>query len=146
MSYERMLDNATTPSFADMQEYVGERGRLWAEFGQRVSEICPVQTKIRFPYGNSDGWSVRYGLEGKSNKHICDTFAEKGAFTVHFRISNTQLDRVYQELSDYSKAVCDNKYPCGDGGWLKYRVLTEENLNDMLIILSAKLSKGIHKQ
>jgi len=139
--YERMLDKSIIPSFDDMQKYVGERGKLWTEFGRRLDQICPIQTAIRFPYGNSYGWSIRYGLEGKANKHICDTFAEADAFTVHFRVSNAQLDKVYNNLSDYSKAFCDNKYPCGEGGWLSYRVLTNDNLVDVLAILSAKLNK-----
>ena len=139
--YERMFDKSINPTFTDMQQYVGDCGRLWSEFGRHIGEICTVQTTIRFPYGNSYGWSVRYGQEGKSNKHICDTFAENGGFTVHFRISNTQLGRVYSDLSDYSKSICDNKYPCGDGGWLSYRVLTDDNLNDALKILASKLNK-----
>ena len=106
-----------------------------------MGEACSVQTAIRFPYGNSYGWSVRYGQGGKSNKHICDAFAENGAFTVHFRVSNIQLGRVYDTLSDYSKSICDNKYPCGDGGWLSYRVLTDDNLEDVLKILAYKLNK-----
>ena len=123
--------------------YTGVCGKLWAEFGMRLSGSCPVQTAIRFPYGNKYGWSIRYGLEGKANKHICDTFAENGAFTVHFHISNAQLGKVYNSLSGYSKSICDNKYLCGDGGWLSYRVLTDDNLDDVLKILSAKLDKCI---
>ena len=141
MAYERMLDKSITPTFAAMQQYTGERCELWSEFARRMVEICPMQTSIRFPYGNSYGWSVRYGQEGKSNKHICDAFAENGAFTVHFRISNKQLDRVYNVLSDYSKTICDNKYPCNDGGWLSYRVLTDDNLDDLLKILASKLNR-----
>ena len=141
MAYERMLDKSIKPTFTDMQQYIGECGKLWSEFGRRMEEICHIQTAVRFPYGNSYGWSIRYGLEGKSNKHICDTFAENGAFTVHFSINNTQLDGVYNALSSYSKAICDNKYPCGDGGWLSYRVLTDDNLDDVLKILAYKLNR-----
>lgn len=138
--YERMLDKSVTPSFDDMLRYAGECGTLWVEFGQRLGQICPMQTTIRFPYGKNYGWSICYGLHGKANKHVCDAFAENSAFTVHFRVSNVQLDKVYNKLSDYSQEVCDNKYPCGDGGWLSYRILSKENLFDVLAILSAKLN------
>jgi len=139
MSFERMLDKSVTPTLEDMRRYVGERGKLWKDFGLRISEMCLVQTAVRFPYGNSYGWSVRYGAKGKQNKHICDVFAESGAFTAHFRVRNAQLDKVYDSLSDYSKSVCDGKYPCGDGGWLSYRVLTESDLEDVLKILKNKI-------
>ena len=92
--YERMLDKTIAPTFDDMLRYTGECGKLWSEFKQRINGICPVQTTIRFPYGNKYGWSARYGEENKKGKHICDAFAENGAFTVHFRVSNTQLSRL----------------------------------------------------
>jgi len=47
--------------------------------------------------------------------HYCDVFAENGAF-------------IYKELSEYAKVVWDNKYPCGSGGWLNYRVTDNEQL------------------
>lgn len=141
MSYERMLDKSITPTFEDMKKYIGERGELWEAFMRRMSEICPIQATIRFPYGNNYGWSVRYGLKDKADKHVCDAFAENGAFTVHFRVSSTQIEKVYDMLSDYSRAICDNKYPCGDGGWLSYRVLTDDNLEDVIKIITSKLNK-----
>jgi len=139
--YERMLDKTIAPTFDDMLRYTGECGKLWSEFKRRINEICPVQTAIRFPYGNKYGWSARYGVENKKGKHICDAFAENGAFTVHFRVSNTQLSKVYDTLSEYSRSICDNKYPCGDGSWLSYRVKTDNNLDDVLKILASKLNK-----
>ena len=137
--YERMLDKSIEPTFDDMTRYVGECGKLWLEFRRRISEIRPVHITIRFPYGSKYGWSARYGTNDKAGKHICDAFAESNAFTVHFRINNAQLSKIYDDLSEYSKSVCDNKYPCGDGGWLSYRVVTDDNLNDVLKILSEKL-------
>ena len=35
----------------------------------------------------------------------------------------------------------DNKYPCGNGGWVHYRVLSEEDLDDAKLLLSAKQFK-----
>jgi len=81
MAYERMPDKSIIPTFADIQQYTGERRKLWLEFARRMVEICPMQT------------------------------------------------------------ICDNKYPCNDGGWLSYRVLTDDNLDDVLKILASKLNK-----
>ena len=140
--YERMLDKSIIPSFDDMVRYTGKQGPLYKKFGQLLDQICPVQTAIRFPYGKRYGWSVCYRKQGKANKHICDAFAEADAFTVHFRISNAEIGTVYDKLSGYSQTICDNKYPCGDGGWLSYRVLSKGNLSDVLMILSARLNKS----
>ena len=140
MSYERLLNKDDKPTYSSLFDYAGDSKHLWMEFGKRLGDICPVQTTIRFPYGIKYGWSIRYGHEGKSSKHICDAFAENGSFTVHFRIDNNRISRVYSGLSDYSKNICDNKYPCGDGGWLSYRVLSQEHLTDVLALLAAKLA------
>ena len=55
--------------------------------------------------------------------------------------ATSRLTELFSDLSDYSKAICDNKYPCNDGGWLSYRVLTDDNLDDVLKILASKLNK-----
>lgn len=72
-------------------------------------------------------------------------FAENGAFALHFRVSIDCLNTVYDSLSYYSKEICDAKYPCGEGGWLTYRVLSQEHLNDAKKILRAKIHMSILK-
>ena len=135
--HERLLDKTISPSFDDLISYSGERGALWLELDKHLKDNFSAKQNIRFPYGNSYGWSSQYTVKGK---HICDTFAEKGAFALHFRISNEQLDSVYNDLSDYAKKICDNKYPCKDGGWLTYRILTKSQMKDAVKILSAKIN------
>lgn len=36
------------------------------------------------------------------------------------------------------KEFIDKKYPCGEGGWIHYRVLTEQNLEDIKKLLRIK--------
>lgn len=73
---------------------------------------------------------------------ICDVFAEADAFTVMIRLSGKQFASVYDELQPYTREYIDNKYPCGDGGWLHYRVLEPEHLKDIETLLSVKLGRG----
>lgn len=133
--YERMLDKQKNPTFDDLVAYSGDSGPLWRELDAWMESI-QAQRTIRFPYGNKYGWSAKYAL---GRKHICDTFAEQGAFAVHGRLSDAEIESVYAALGDYAKQVCDNKYPCGGGGWITFRVLDKQQLGDVRALLRAKL-------
>lgn len=130
-----MLDKQTEPSFDEMISYCGEVGKLWIELDGYLKDKLQMKGCIRFPYGNKYGWSVKYSLK---SKHICDVFAENGAFMVLIRISNAAMEPVYNTLSDYAKVVWDNKYPCGSGGWLNYRVTGNEQFQDIIKIIETK--------
>lgn len=140
--YERLLDKTLSPSFTDLLKYSGACSDLWVELDDYLQSEYSAEQQIRFPYGNKYGWSTKYSLK---NRHICDVFAENGAFALHFRVNNDCLNTVYDGLSDYSKKICDEKYPCGEGGWLTYRVLSQEHLIDVKKILLAKISMSILK-
>ena len=131
-----MLDKQITPSFDDLITYSGESGALWLELDKFFDEKFSAMKIIRFPYGKNYGWSVKYSLK---SKHICDIFAENGAFTVLIRIANKEMDTIYEGLNDYSKSLWNNKYSCNDGGWLNFRVLNGEQLDDLKKIILAKM-------
>ena len=135
--YERLLDKQIMPSFDDLIAYCGQRGVLWRDLDRWIKEVYSAQTLIRFPYGNKYGWSCKYSFK---NKHICDVFAEKSALAVQFHISNKCIDGIYESLLEHTKEICDNKYPCGEGGWLTYRVLSEEQADDVKKLLASKFN------
>lgn len=48
----------------------------------------------------------------------------------------------YVELSNEGKQYWENRYPCGDGGgWIHYRVLTNEHFSDIGKLIMIKLGK-----
>ena len=69
---------------------------------------------------------------------MCNIFAEAGAFTVMMRLTNTQFEAIYDSLKKYAQEHIDNKYPCGDGGWIQYRVKCQEHYEDILKVLEVK--------
>lgn len=137
MVYERMLDKQSVPSFDEMISYCGDNGELWAELDEYLRNKLGMKSCIRFPYGNKYGWSMKYSLK---SKHICDVFAENGAFMVLIRISNDAMEPIYNDMSDYAKAVWDDKYPCGSGGWMNYRVTSNDQLQDLMKIIETKVN------
>lgn len=137
--YERMLDKQTVPSYEEMISYCGEAGEIWGELDKYLEEKLALQSCIRFPYGNKYGWSMKYS---DKSKHICDIFAENSAFMVLIRISDAEIKPIYNDLGDYAKKVWNNKYPCGTGGWLNYRIKSKEQLQDLIKLISLKVNKN----
>ena len=134
--YERLLDKTLSPSFEDLLAYSAGCGAFWSDLDNYITDAFSAQKQIRFPYGNKYGWSCKYSLK---SKHICDIFAENAAFALHFRMTNKQIEAVYGDISEYARNICDNKYPCGEAGWLTYRVLSQEHIDDAKKLLSAKM-------
>ena len=120
-----MLDKTETPAFDDLIAYCGDSGALWLKLDDYLSKEFEAVRLIRFPYGKKYGWSAKYS---RKSKHICDVFAENGAFTVFCKISASDYERVEGELTDYSKGIWGNAYQCGDGGWINYRIFYDSSI------------------
>lgn len=136
--YERMLNKEVTLSFDEMISYCGEAGKLWMELDGYLKDKLEMEGCIRFSYVDKYGWSVKYSLK---DNHICDVFAENGAFMVLIRISNDEIELIYNTLSDYSKSMLGNKYPYGSGGWVNYHVTSNKPLKDLIKIIETKANK-----
>ncbi len=134
--YETMLDKSHKPTFEEMLNYCGESGAFWIELDEFLQKNYDLNKEIRFPYGKDYGWGMNYKHK---NKHICDIHAEADAFTVFFQIRAESVDIIKNELSDYALQVWENRYPCGSGGWIRYRVTKRTQLDDVKKLLSAKV-------
>lgn len=136
--YERMLNKQVTPTIEEMKKYCKENAGSFAMLNDWLTATFETEQTVAFPYGNSYGWGITHR---KKRKLICNVFAEDNAFTVMVRLSDKQCKNVYGQLQKYAKELIDNKYPCNDGGWIHYRVLCQEDLQDIQKILSVKCSK-----
>lgn len=136
--YERMLDKQNKPSIEEFSAFLGASRELFEQADGFLTHQLKLEKLMRFPYGNSYGWGIKYFIK---KKHICDIFAEKDAFTAMLRLSSSQYDSVYHELLPYTKEYIDNKYPCGSGGWIQYRVINQEHLEDLKKMLLVKAGK-----
>lgn len=135
--YERMLNKRQEPTIAQMSDYCGACANLFTKLNEWLSKNYKTVQKVTFPYGNHYGWGIAHK---KSQKLICNIFAENNAFTVMIRLSSKQFESVYNQLHQYTKDYIDNKYPCGNGGWIQYRITCKEHLDDIQQLLSVKCS------
>jgi len=135
--YERMLNKQKQPEKEEMINLCGENLERFSILNDWLSIEFNTEQKIVFPYGNKYGWGVTHK---RKNKLICNVFAENNAFTVMMRLSDKQYKTVYDQLQKYTREFIDNRYPCGDGGWIHYRVTCDEHFEDIKKLLSIKCS------
>jgi hypothetical protein len=130
--YERMLNKQKIPTLDEIYKTMGTEKVLFFEELQNFLVGCyELNTELKFPFGNNYGWGYKYSHK---SKHLCYVFFEKDAFTVTIQIGKNELTKLYNKLESLSpkaKDMWEHRYPCGDGGWLHYRILNEKDLEDI---------------
>lgn len=48
------------------------------------------------------------------------------------------MESFYDDLCAYTQKVIDGKSPCGDGGWIRYRITEPIHFEDIKILLNLK--------
>ena len=133
--YERMLNKQEEPNIEQMATYCGDCADLFTQLNKWLSDSYRTVQEITFPYGNHYGWGIAHR---RKKKLICHVFAEKNAFTVMIRLTNKQFDSIYDKVDTDTQEQINHKYPCGDGGWLHYRVTNKKQFGDIQMLLSVK--------
>lgn len=143
--YERLLDKNTQPTLGDIHEAIGNEGvKLLDELEKFLYSRYDISAEMRFPFGDGYGWGKKYSHK---SKHLCYVFFEKGAFTVTIQLGKNELSKLNEtlpHLSPEANELWRNRYPCGDGGWIHYRVLNQVELRDVeeLICIKKRPIKG----
>ena len=134
--YERMLDKKNKPTEEQVKEHLGaESFERLLSLESYLQSHYDLSKEMRFPYGNIYGWGYKYSHK---SSHLCDAFFEDSAFTIMIQIGGKQAHRL-EGLSVKGQDLWDNRYPCGEGGgWVHYRVLSDEDLADIQKFISAK--------
>lgn len=133
--YKRMLNKQEEPTLAQMATYCGLCADLFTQLNDWLSSTYKTVQSITFPYGNHYGWGIAHR---KNKKLICHIFAEENAFTVMIRLSDKQFNSIYDKVRTDTQEQINHKYPCGDGGWLHYRVTCKEQFEDAQMLLTVK--------
>jgi hypothetical protein len=76
------------------------------------------------------------------SSHLLYAFFENGTFTAMLQIGDKQVPSVEAALPSLlpkTQEYWQNRYPCGErGGWIHYRVLADDELDDMLKLLAIR--------
>ena len=138
--YERMLDKNNKPPEEQIVKYIGKlSNNLLVRLEEYLKDHYDLSKELKFPFGNSYGWGFKYSHK---SKHLCYLFFEKGAITITIQIGNSELPRlneIYASFIPKTKQQWEHRYPCGNGGgWIHYRVLSDDELSDIIKIIGVK--------
>jgi hypothetical protein len=134
-----MLDKNVIPDLKDIGSFIGDESL--SNFNRLdifLNRNYELTKEIKFPFGNDYGWAYKYSVKGKL---LCYLFFEKGSFTVTITIGKNEVPKLNKSLPDFlpkTKELWSNRYPCGEGGWIHYRVLNENELTDIQSLIAIK--------
>ncbi|MDR1695091.1 MAG: DUF3788 domain-containing protein [Endomicrobium sp.] len=137
--YERLLNKDITPDASQIAAHIGKQGGiLLNKLEKSLNEKYDIVRELKFPFGNSYDWGFKYSHK---NKYLCYVFFEKNAITVTVSIGNGEVSKLNGQLNGFlpkTKKLWDERYPCGKGGWVNYRALTDNELTDILKLIEIK--------
>ena len=142
--YERMLNKEIVPTEKAIKEYIGKKAFENMNLIKNAMEkVCKINMELRFPYGNKYGWG--YKISNEKKKYLLDIFFEKGSINIMLKTeikSENEMEK-FNKLSEEGKKYWENRYPCGTGGWIHYRIVNKKHLKDIGIFLSIKTKQDI---
>ena len=144
--YERLHDNNVKPTFEEAIDFLGEGKALFKTIDAYLVNELNAEKKIAF--SNHDKcWCMGYQFDQKS---VCEIYFEKGAVfvVIGFSLAKNNInafENMYNSLSDYGK-TCVDKSPWRRVGFVEYRVLSEEHLNDLTIMLNCRANQKYRKK
>jgi len=137
--YERMLKKEVKPSIDEIINHIGKNSYyLLEQLEKEFNNKYDIIRELRFPYGNDYGWSYKYSHK---TKHLCDVFFEKDAITITIQIGGNKIEKFNEQFDEFlpkTKKVWDNRYPCGKGGWIHYRISNDKEIIDIIQIIAIK--------
>lgn len=85
---------------------------------------------------NSEGWGINYRV---GNQSLCYIHPERDALFIAFQICEDAIEAIKQKLSPYAIQVWENRYPCGKGGWMWYRLTEQVQIDEVRLLLNQKI-------
>lgn len=136
---KRFLDKNKVPELSEIEQLLGvnamERFRKLDTF---LKDYYTIVRELKFPFGDQYGWSYKYSVKGKM---LCYVFFEDGTFTVTITIGKNEVSKLTDELPKMlqkTRELWANRYPCGEGGWIHYRIESDNELPDIYKLISIK--------
>ncbi|MDP4152173.1 MAG: DUF3788 domain-containing protein [Bacillota bacterium] len=141
---ERFLDKNIVPTETEIENLIGKSAvKRLQKFEAFLNSSYEIARELKFPFGNNYGWGYKFS---QKSKLLCYLFFEKGYFTVTITIGKSELNRLNKQLNSLlpkTKELWDNRYPCGEGGWIHYRVESDAELSDVQKLICIKKKPNI---
>lgn len=107
----------------------------WLTLDHIFSDDYQIE-KVIIEDSPSQGWGINYRV-GKNS--LCYIHPEKNALYIAFQIKEEAIEKIKDKLSDYALKVWENRYPCGKGGWMWYRLTETKQIEEVRLLLNQKI-------
>jgi len=136
--YRRLLDKDIPPDDHLLAHTIGENAmELWRRLRDFLRAHYDFEPELDF-YGLKYGWCYKYR---RKKKTLCVLFPETGAFTVLVTLGKRETEEVERTMSsfnDETQRIFRDAYQYHDGKWVYRRVLSEDDLRDVLSLIRIK--------
>lgn len=144
--HERLNDKDNKPTVEQAMNFIGTGKEIFENIDDFLINEFNAEREIGF--SNHDKcWCMGYNV---NERGICSNYFEKGAnfIVIGFSLAKnniTNFEDMYNSLSPYAKKCVDDS-PWRHVGFVEYRVLTAEHLNDLFIMLKCKATEKYKKK
>ncbi len=138
---KRLSEKSPQPTEEFVRIFMGDDAwQRLMRFEELLRERYDLSREMKFPFGNTYGWSFRYAHKKSLLLYV---FFEEGGFCCTISIGDkgaraveTMLDSLRPEIQEIWK----NRYACGvDGGWLNRSVASDDELPDLVRLVGVKV-------
>lgn len=133
------MDKSKEPAASEIDNLLGkEAAERLTKLEAFLQDSYDLVRELKFPFGNNYGWGYKYSHKGKL---LCYVFFEKNSFTTTITIGKQELKKLYDNLGSMlpkTQELWKNRYPCGDGGWMHYRVENDNEIEDIIKLICIK--------
>gem|GEM_PF-3922554 len=112
-------------------------GTFWLGIRKYIEENYDFAPELIY-YGQKYGWTLRYR---KSSKTLCSLFPEKDAFTVLVVLGKKEVEKTFsiiERLTAEARTLFENAEQKRDGRWLWIRVLVNDDVESVKVLLNVK--------
>jgi hypothetical protein len=138
---ERLLDQAARPTPETIAQLLGtDAMERLKRLEVSLRSDYDLNVSLEFPFGSSYGWGYKYSHKAQM---LCYAFFERDSFTVTVSLGKAALPRLNANLSSLlpkTQKLWEERYPCGEGGWVHYPVCSDGELEDVLTLIRCRRS------
>jgi len=133
--YERLSNKKEMPVMDEFIAHIETAIPLFHTMNDYIMNVLAAETKLYFD-AHDKGWGIRYHAK---KEYVCDIIAERDAFLLVTRLSEDNLNKLYEAGTLYMKECIDSS-PYRHRGWIEYRVTDAEKIEEAKTMLQIRTS------
>ena len=139
--YERLNDINTKPNYEEALRFINSSKDLFESIDNFLVDELNAGKEIGFS-AHDKCWGIDYQV---NEKLLCGIYFEKDSVFVVVKFSLAKdnikgFENMYNSLSPYAK-MCVDSSPWRHVGFVEYRVLTAEHIDDLITMLKCRANE-----